>query len=63
MISYSLLDSQLKVPIKIKTDGGFITLINQLDICDSSQDVILCSQTIDMNLYLIKNVKSPANKF
>ena len=30
MISYSLPDLQLKVPIKIKTDGGFIILINQL---------------------------------
>ena len=56
-------DSQLKVPIKIKTDGSFLILINQLPICDFGQDVILCSQPIDMNLHLIKNVKSPVNKF
>ena len=54
MISYFLSDSQLKFPIKIKTDG----LINQLPICDFGQDVILCRQPIDMNLHLIKNVKS-----
>ena len=63
MISYSLPDSQLKVPIKMKTDGGFIILINHLPICDFGQDVILCSQPIDTNLHLIKNVKSPVNKF
>ena len=34
VLSYSLPDSQLNVPIKIKTDGGFINLINQLSICD-----------------------------
>ena len=27
------------------------------------RDIILCSQPIDMNLHLIKNVKSPVNKF
>ena len=63
MISYSLLDSQLKVPIKIKTDGGFIISINQLPISDFGQGVILCSQPIDMNLHLIKNAKSPVNRF
>ena len=63
MKSYSLPDSQLKVPIKIKTDGDFIILINQLPICDFCQDAILCSQSIDMNLHLIKNAKSPVTKF
>ena len=61
VLSYSSPDSQLKVPIKIKTDAGFIILINQLPICDFGHDVILCSQPIDMNLHLIKNVKSPVN--
>ena len=51
------------MPVKIKTDGGFAIVINQLPICDFSQDVILWSQPIDMNLHLIKNVKSPVNKF
>ena len=63
MLSYSLPDAQLKVPIKIKTDGGFIILINQLPICDFGEDVILCSQPIDMKLHLIKNVKIPVNRF
>ena len=43
--------------------GGFIILINQLPIYDFGQDVILCSQPIYMNLHLIKNVKSPVNRF
>ena len=63
MLSYSLRDSQLPVPVKIKTDRGFIILINQQPICDFGQDVILCSQPIDMDLHLIKNVKSPVNTF
>ena len=63
MLSYALPDSQLPVPVKIKTDGGFLILINQLPICDYGRDVILCSQPIDMDLNLIKNVKSLANTF
>ena len=63
MLSYSVPDSGLPVPIKIKTDGGLAVLINQLPICDFSQDVISCSQTMVMNLHLIKNVKSPVDKF
>ena len=62
MLSYSLPDSQLTVPIKIKTDGGFLILINQQPICDLGQDVILCCQPIDLHLHLIKNVKSPVHK-
>ena len=62
MLSYSAPVSQLNVPIKIKADGGFAILINQLPICDFGQDVIVCSQPIDMNLHLIKNVKNPVNK-
>ena len=63
MISYSLPHSQLKIRIKIKIDGGFIILINQLPICDFGQDVILCNQPIEMNLHLIKNEMSSVNKF
>ena len=37
-------------------------MVNQLPICDFSQDIILCSQPIEMFLHLIKNVKSPVNK-
>ena len=63
MISYSFLVSGLPVPVKIKTDGGFYILINQLPIRDFSQDLIVCSQPIDMDDHLIKNVKNPVNKF
>ena len=38
-------------------------MLNQLPICEFGQDVILCSQPIYMNLHLIKNMKSPVNKF
>ena len=62
MLSSSLPDSGLPVPIKIRTDGDFAILINQLPICDFSQHVILCSQPINMDLHFIKNVKSPVNK-
>ena len=61
ILSYSLPDSGLPVPVKIKTDGGFAILIYQLRICDFSQDVILCSQPFDMALHLIRIVKTPVN--
>ena len=63
MLTYSISNSGLPVPIKTKTDVGFIILINQLPIGDFGQSMILCSQPIDMNLHLIKNVKNPVNKF
>ena len=63
MLSYSLPDSGLAVPVKIKTDGGFAVLINQLPICDFCQDRISCSQPLDMDNHLIKIVKNPVNKF
>ena len=44
MLSYSFSDSRLPVPLKTKADEYFTILINQLPICDFSQDVILCSQ-------------------
>ena len=56
MLSYSIPNSRLPVPVKIKTDGGFTILVNQLLICDFGQDVIACSQPIDMDLHLIRNV-------
>ena len=61
MLSYSVPNSELPLPVKIKT-GGFTVLINQPPICDFRQDVILCSQPIDMDQHSIKNVKSPVNK-
>ena len=63
MLSSSLSDSQLRVPVKIKADGCFVILINQLPICDFGQDVISCRQPIDMDLHLVKNVVNPVNKF
>ena len=51
------------MPIKIKNDGSFAVLINQLTICDFGQDLIPCSQPIDIDDHLIKNVKNPVNKF
>ena len=62
MLSYSAPNSGLPVPVKIKTDGGFAILINQLPICDFDHDVISCSQPIDMDLDLIRNVKNMVNQ-
>ena len=42
---------------------SFLILISQLPICNFGQNVMLCSQPIDMDLHLIKNVMSPVNKF
>ena len=62
MLSYTIPNSGLPVPVKIKTDGSFAILINQLPICNFGQDEISCSQSIDIDLHFIKNVKSPVNK-
>ena len=45
MLSYFFPDSGLPMPVKIKTGGGFAILINQLPICDSSQDLIFMQST------------------
>ena len=63
VLSSSLPDSGLSVPVKIKTDGGFAMLVKQLATCDFREDLISCSQPIDMEDHLIKNVKSQVNKF
>ena len=63
MLSYSFPDSGLPMPVKIKTDGGFAILINQPPICEFSQDLISCSQPIDMDDHLIMNVKNSVDKF
>ena len=63
MLSFSVPNSELPVPVKIKTDGGFAILINQLSICDFDQDEIECSRPIDMGQHLVKNVKNPVNRF
>ena len=45
-----------------KTDVDFVILINQLPTCDFRQDVISCSQLIDVAFRSIKNVMSKVNK-
>ena len=62
MLSYSIPNSGIPVPIKIKTDVGFAILINELPICVSGQDKILCSRPIDMDQHSIKNAMSSVNK-
>ena len=49
ILSYSVPNSGLPVPIKIKTDVGFAILINELPICVFGRDEILCSRPIDMD--------------
>ena len=44
MLTYSVPNSGLPVPIKIKTDVGFGILINDLPICVFSRNEILCSR-------------------
>ena len=62
MLTYSILNSGLPVPIKIKTDVGFAILINELPICVIDRDEISCSRPIDMDQHSIKNVKNPVKK-
>ena len=59
-LSYTRLNSG--VPVKLDTTGGFVISIRSQPICGFSQDLILCSQPIDMNQHSVKNVKSPVNK-
>ena len=62
MLTYSLPNSELPMPIKIKTDVGLAILIEELPICVFGRDEILCSRPIDMNQHSIKNVKNPADR-
>ena len=50
------------MPIKIKTDVGFAIFIKELPVCFFGQDEILCSQPIDMDQHLIKNMKNPIDR-
>ena len=63
MLSFSIPDPFALLPVKLKTIAGFVIFIDQNSICDVSRDLIVCSQPIYMNQHLIKNVKSPVNKF
>ena len=62
MLTYSIPNSGLPVPVKIKTDVGFAILIKELHVCVFGQDEILCSQPIDMAQHSIKNVKNPIDR-
>ena len=62
MLSYSVPNSGLPVPIKIKTDVSFDILIDKIPICDFGGDKILCSRPVDMDQHSIKNVKNPADR-
>ena len=61
MLTYSVPNSRLPVPLKIKTDAGFAILIDELPICVFGRDELLCSRPIDMDQHSIKNVKKPAD--
>ena len=62
MLTYSVANSGLPVPIKIKTDVGFAIMIDELPICVFGRIEILCSQPIDMDQHSIKNVKNPIDR-
>ena len=62
MPTYSVPNSVLSVPIKIKTDVGFAILIDELPICVFGRDEILCSQPTCMDQHSIKNVKNPIDR-
>ena len=62
MPSYSVPNSGLLVPVKIKTDVGFAKLMDKLPICIFGRDEILCSRPIDMDQYSIKNLKNPPDR-
>ena len=62
MLTYSVPNSGLPVPIKIKTDVDFAILIDELPMCVFERNEILCSRPIDMDQNLIKNVKNPADR-
>ena len=62
MLTYTIPNSALPVPIKIKTDVGFAILIDELPMCVFGRDEILCSRPIDMDQHSINNVMSAVNK-
>ena len=63
MLTYSIPNSGLPLPVKIKTDVGFGILIKELPVCVFVQNEILCSQPIDMDQHSMKNVKNPIDRF
>ena len=62
MLTYSVPNSGLPVPVKIKTDVGFAILTDVLPTCVFGLDDILCNRPIDMDQHSIKNVKNPTDR-
>ena len=62
MLTYSVPNSGLPVPIKIKTEVGLDVLIDELPISVFGRNEILCSRPIDVDQHSIKNVKNPADR-
>ena len=62
MLSSSVPISGLPVPVRIKTDIGFAILIDELPTCVFGRNEIVCSRSIDMDQYSVKNVKNPADR-
>ena len=56
MLSYSVPNSELPVPVKIKLDVSFAILLKELPVCVFGQDEILCSQPIHKDQHSIMNV-------
>ena len=63
MLSSSVPNSELPLPVNIKTDVGFAVLIDELPIYVFDRDEILCSRPIDVDQHSIKNVKNPVERF
>ena len=62
ILTYSVPNSGLPVPIKIKTDLRLAILINELPICVFGRIEILCSRPIDMDQHSTKNVKNSVDR-
>ena len=62
MLTYSVPNSGLPVPIEIKTDVDFAILINELPISVFDRNEIICNRPFDMDQHSIKNVRNPVNK-
>ena len=61
MLTYSVPNSGLPVPIKIQIYVGFAILIDELPIV-FGRDETLCSRSIDMDQHSFKNVKNSADR-
>ena len=62
MLTYTIPNSGLPLPVKIKTDVGFGILIKELTVSVFGRDEILCNQPIDIDQHSIKDVKNPIDR-